>query len=74
MLEKKDKQTQILVVDLPSPLSVENIQLKLKQMRKTKGKCIRGCYLLPGGRMVLSCYKTNTVSFIGKEEVDLFQI
>jgi hypothetical protein len=73
-VRKKDKLTQILVVDLSSPLSVENIQLKLKQMIKTKGKCIRGCSLLPDGRMVLSCCKTNTVIFIGKEGVDLFQI
>ena len=35
---------------------------------------MRGCYLLPDGRMVLSSWNTDTVSFINKEGVDLFQI
>jgi hypothetical protein len=55
-------------------MSVENMQLKLKQKTNIKGICIRGCSLLPGGRMVLSCYNTNTVRFTNKEGVELFQI
>jgi hypothetical protein len=35
---------------------------------------MRGCSLLPDGRMVLSCYNTNIVRFINKEGVELFQI
>jgi hypothetical protein len=41
---------------------------------KTEGKHIRGCSLLPDGRMVISCSDTNTVSFINKKGVELFQI
>jgi hypothetical protein len=44
------------------------------QKIKTEGKHIRGCSLLPDGRMVISCSDTNTVSFINKEGVELFQI
>jgi len=55
-------------------MSVDNMQLKLKQKTNIKGGCIRGCSLLPDGRMVLSCYNTNTVSFTNKEGVELFQI
>jgi hypothetical protein len=51
-----------MVADLSPHMSVENIQLNLKQKINTKGSKIRGCSLLPGGRMVLSCYSTNTVS------------
>jgi hypothetical protein len=73
-LRRKEKQAQMMVADLSPPMSVENIQLKLKQMIKSEGKHIRGCSLLPGGRMVISCSDTNTVSFINKKGVELFQI
>ena len=63
-----------MVADLSPPMLVENIQLKLKQKIKTEGKHIRGCSLLHDDRMVISCSDTNTVSFINKEEVELFQI
>jgi protein involved in ribonucleotide reduction len=35
---------------------------------------MRGCSFLPDGRMVFSCTSANTVSFINKEGVELFQI
>jgi uncharacterized protein YlbG (UPF0298 family) len=65
----KDKQAQMMVTDLSPPMSVENIQLNLKQKLNIKGRNIRGCSLLPDGRMVLSCRGTNTISFINKEGV-----
>ena len=70
----KDKQAQVMVTDLSPPMSVENIQLNLKQTLNIKGINIRGCSLLPDGRMVLSCRGTNTISFINKEGIELFQI
>ena len=73
-VRKKDKQAQMMVADLSPPMSVENIQLKLKQKINIKGSMMRGCSLLPDDRMVLSCYGTDTVSFINKEGVDLFKI
>jgi DNA-binding beta-propeller fold protein YncE len=74
LVRKKDKQAQMMVANLSPPMSVENIQLNLKQKINTKGSKIRGCSLLPGGRMVLSCYSTDTVSFINKEGVEYFQL
>jgi WD40 repeat protein len=71
---KKEKQAQMMVVDLLPPMSVENIQLNLKQKMNTKGTCTTGCSLLPNGRMVLSCSSSSTVSFINTEGVELFQI
>ena len=70
---RKDKQAQMMVADLSSRMSVENIQLTLKQKINTKGRSIPGCSLLPDGRMVFSCCNANTVSCINKEEVELFQ-
>ena len=64
----------MMVADLLPPMSIENIQLNLKQKMNTKGTCITGCSLLPNGRMVLSCNSTRTVSFINTEGVELFQI
>ena len=70
----KNRQAQMMVAGLSPPMSVENIQLNLKQKLNIKGRNIRGCSLLPDGRMVLSCRGTNTISFINKEGVELFQI
>jgi DNA-binding beta-propeller fold protein YncE len=55
-------------------MPVENIKLKLKQNINKKGSWIRGCSFLSDGRMVFSCTSANTVSFINKEGVELFQI
>jgi WD40 repeat protein len=71
---KKDKQAQLMVADLSPPISVDNIQLNLKQKINIKGRSIRGCSFLPDSRIVLSCYSTDTISFINKEGVELFQI
>jgi hypothetical protein len=71
---RKDKQSQMMVADLSPPMPAENIQLKLKQKININGISIRGCSLLPDGRMVMSCYYSNTVRVINKEGVKLFQI
>ena len=63
-----------MVANLSQPMSVQNIQLNLKQKINTKGRCNTGCSLLPGGRMVISCSSTNTVSFINTGGVELFHI
>ena len=73
-VRRKDKQAQMTVAELSPPMSVENIQLNLKQKINTKGSSISGCSLLPDGRMVFSCYITDTVRFINKEGIELFQI
>ena len=72
LVRKKNKQAQIMVADLP-PMSVDNIHLNLKQMVNTKGEDIRGCSLLPDGRMVFSCRGKCIVTFFNKEGVELFQ-
>ena len=74
LARKKDKQAQMMVADLSPPMSVDNIQLKLKQKINIKGQTITGCCLSSDGIMVFSCYNANTVSFINKEGVELFQL
>jgi WD40 repeat protein len=74
IVRRKDKQAQMMVDDLSAPVSVDNIQLELKQKINIKGRNIRGCSFLPEGRMALSCFYSNTVSFINKEGVEVFQI
>jgi DNA-binding beta-propeller fold protein YncE/gas vesicle protein len=73
-VRRKDKQAHMMVADLSPPIPVENIQLKLKQRINIKGKCIRGCSLLPDGRMAMSCRQTKTVSFINKDGEEYFKI
>ena len=73
-VRKKDKQAQMMVADLSAPISIGNIQLTLKQKINIKRSGIRGCSLLPDGTMVLSCYSSNTVTFINTNGVESFQI
>jgi DNA-binding beta-propeller fold protein YncE len=73
LVRKKDKQAQMMVAD-PPHMSVDNIQLNLKQTINTKGVSMRGCSLLTDGRMVLSCYNDDIVRFINEDGVELFQI
>ena len=73
-VRSKDKQAQMMVAELSPPMSVENIQLNLKQKINTKVRDIRGCSLLPDGRMVFSCNSSYILRFINKEGVELFQI
>jgi hypothetical protein len=70
----KHKQAQMMVADLSPSMSVDNIQLKLKQKINIKICGMRGCSFLPDGRMVLSSWSTNTVTFINKDGEELFQI
>jgi DNA-binding beta-propeller fold protein YncE len=71
---RKDKQAQMMIAELSPPMLAENIQLNLKQKINTKGRDITGCSLLPGGRMVFSCYNSSIVAFINKEGIKSFQI
>jgi DNA-binding beta-propeller fold protein YncE len=73
-VRRKDKQAQMMVAELSPPMSVEHIQLNLKQKINIKGINITGCSLLPEGRMVFSCNSTNTVKFINKDGIKSFQI
>jgi DNA-binding beta-propeller fold protein YncE len=73
-VRRKDKQAQMMVAEISPPMSVENIQVNLKQKINIKGTNIRGCSLLPDGRMVFSCYSSRTVRFINKEGIESFQI
>ena len=71
---KKNKQAQMMVADLSPPISVENIQLNLKLKLYKKGRSVKGCSFLPEGKMVFSCYSTNTVRIFTKDGVELFQM
>ena len=72
-VRKKDKQAQMMVADLSPPMSVDNIQLKLKQKINIKGNKIRGFSLIPDDRMVFSCYNADIVRFMNKDGVELSQ-
>jgi DNA-binding beta-propeller fold protein YncE len=73
-VRKKDKEAQMMVAELSPTMSVENIQLNLKQKIYAKVTNIRGCSLLPDGRMAFSCVVSSTVRFINKEGNELFHI
>jgi hypothetical protein len=74
VVRRKDKEAQMMVAEQSPPMSVENIHLNLKQKINTKMSNISGCSVLPGGRMVFSCYSSSTVRFINKERIESFSI
>jgi hypothetical protein len=74
VVRRKDKEAQMMVAELSPPMSVENIHLNLKQKINTKVSNISECSVLPGGRMVFSCYSSSTVRFINKERIESFSI
>jgi hypothetical protein len=63
-VRRKDKQAQLMVAELSPPMSVENIQLNLMQTINTKESDIKGCSLLPDGRMVFSYHSSDTVDIL----------
>jgi hypothetical protein len=63
-----------MMIAEPPPISIDNIQLNLKQKINIKGTSMRGCCLLTDGRMVLPSYSNDAVRFINKDGVELFEI
>ncbi|CAG2186061.1 unnamed protein product [Mytilus edulis] len=59
LTRRKDKQAQILLPHILSR-SVDNIDLKLLQTINEPGDCVRGCCMLPDGKMAFS-HNSRTV-------------
>ncbi|CAC5390299.1 unnamed protein product [Mytilus coruscus] len=57
--KRKDRQAQIMV-GLPTR-NIDNLTLKFHQCINTELTFVHGCSLLPGDRMVFSCYKQNKI-------------
>ena len=74
LVRKKNKQAQMMRSELLSPMSVQNIKLNLKQKINIKASFIRGCSLLPDGRMVFSYYSSDSIICISKDRVELIKI
>jgi F0F1-type ATP synthase membrane subunit b/b' len=74
LVRKKNKQAQMMRSELLSPMSVQNIKLNLKQKINIKASFIRGCSLLPDGRMVFSYYSSDSIICISKNRVELIKI
>lgn len=72
-VRRRDKQFQMILADL-QPMSIDNIQLNLKQKINIKGEWVTECSLLPDVRLLFSYYDNETVRFINKNGVELFQI
>jgi hypothetical protein len=62
-----------MVAELSPLMSVESIRLNLKQKINCQTRDIRGCALLPDGRMVFSSHDSKTVIFISKDGLQLLQ-
>ncbi|XP_063397678.1 uncharacterized protein LOC134682001 [Mytilus trossulus] len=60
LTNKKNKQAQMMMPTTPVS-TIDDIKLTLRQTVNTIGQDIKSCCLLPGGRMIFSCYRSNKI-------------
>ncbi|XP_063402598.1 uncharacterized protein LOC134686776 [Mytilus trossulus] len=58
--KRKDRKAQIMVVPLPTR-HIDNLTLTLQKRISTNMANVKGCSMLPGGRMVFSCYSKSKI-------------
>ncbi|XP_071137278.1 uncharacterized protein [Mytilus edulis] len=69
---RKDEQAQISV---PYPTkSIDNLTVTLHKRINTRLSMVRGCSLLPDGRMVFSCYAQNKLRVVRSDGFKDFEI
>ncbi|CAC5424024.1 unnamed protein product [Mytilus coruscus] len=70
--KQKDRQAQISVAH--STRKIDSLTLTLQNHINTGLKNVRGCSLLPGGRMVFSCFSQNKLSVFKSVGLQDFEI
>ncbi|CAC5403797.1 unnamed protein product [Mytilus coruscus] len=70
---QKDQQAQQLIAT-PVPKSIDNLTLKLRQTVNTNATNVRGCTILPDGRMMFTCYLQHKVIAINRDGTKDFEI
>ncbi|XP_063404183.1 uncharacterized protein LOC134687654 [Mytilus trossulus] len=69
---RKDREAQIMVI--PSTRNIDNLTLTLQKHFDTSLSDVRGCSLLPGGRMVFSNYGQNKIRVLKSDGSKDFEI
>ncbi|XP_052065992.1 uncharacterized protein LOC127705684 isoform X2 [Mytilus californianus] len=73
-VRQMDKQAQLMIPILPKANSIDNLRLTLVQSVNTYSEDIRGCTILPEGRMVFSCYYPGYVTVVNQDGSKDFRI
>ncbi|XP_052089883.1 uncharacterized protein LOC127726536 [Mytilus californianus] len=71
--KRKDKQAQIMVVALPTR-NIDNLTLTLQKHINTMMSNVKGCCMLPDGRMFFSCYSQSKIRVFKSDGSEDFQI
>ncbi|CAG2253546.1 unnamed protein product [Mytilus edulis] len=71
-VKKNDKQAQ-LMIRVPAK-SIDNLALTLVQSINTYSRDVRGCTILPDGRMVFTCYSQGCVTVVNQNGTKDFTI
>ncbi|XP_071121147.1 tripartite motif-containing protein 2-like [Mytilus edulis] len=70
---QKDQQAQQMIV-APVSKSIDNLALTLRRTVNTDAADIRGCTILPDGRMMFTCYSKHKIIVINKYGTTDFEI
>ncbi|CAC5379973.1 unnamed protein product [Mytilus coruscus] len=70
--KRKDRQAQIMLA-LPTR-TIDNLTLTLQKRINTGLSEVRGCSMLPDGRMVFSCYHQNKVKVLNSDRSTYFEM
>ncbi|XP_063400041.1 uncharacterized protein LOC134684668 [Mytilus trossulus] len=70
---QKDQQAQQMSF-VPSPKSIENLTLMLEMIVNVDARKIRGCTIIPDGRMMFTCNNQQKVIGINKDGTKDFEI
>ncbi|CAG2207518.1 unnamed protein product [Mytilus edulis] len=64
---QKDQQAQHMIA-VPVPMSIDTLTLTLLKTINIDATDVRGCTILPDGRMMFSCYKQDILIAIKRDE------
>ncbi|XP_052059493.1 uncharacterized protein LOC127700067 [Mytilus californianus] len=70
---QKDQQAQQMIA-APVPKSIDNLTLALRKIVNTNADDVRGCTILPNGRMMFTCYIQHKVIAINRDGTKDFEI
>ncbi|CAG2254824.1 unnamed protein product [Mytilus edulis] len=71
VIKNKDKQAQLII---PVAKSIDDLTLTLVQSINTYSQEVRGCTMLPDGRMVFTCYHPGYVTIVNQDGSKDFEI
>ncbi|CAG2226156.1 unnamed protein product [Mytilus edulis] len=74
MISRQKHQQAQHMIAVPVPKSIDNLTLTLRQTVNTDAHKVRGCTILPDGRMMFTCFKRHKVIAINNDGTKDFEM